>query len=234
MSMMAERRAGPAGKPCGWVWAAWLALACATAPTEALAARDPSQICVDAAAEGARRSGVPFDVMLAVTLTETGRPMDGVLRPWPWAMNLAGESLWLDSAEEALLAAEDAVARGQGNFDLGCFQINHRWHGENFASLDAMIDPATNAAYAADFLAELYSQTGSWPDAVATYHSRTPEFAERYRERFTAIYASLSEGSIPADAPPRPNSFPLLQAGTPSTPGSLVPLSATARPLIGG
>lgn len=211
-----------------------LGLARVLSPAPAPAMADPAQICVDAAAEAAQGSGVPFDVLLAVTLTETGRASGGVLRPWPWAMNLGGESLWLDDAGQALATAEAALADGRTNFDLGCFQINYHWHNENFATLDSMIDPATNAAYAADFLAELYQTSGSWPDAVADYHSRTPEHADRYRDRFTAIHDGLSGGGTLADAPPRPNSFPLLQAGAPGSPGSLVPMATAGRPLIGG
>jgi Transglycosylase SLT domain len=211
-----------------------LALAFAFVPLVISAARDPSQICVDAAAASAENAGVPFDVLLAVTLTETGRSFGGTLRPWPWAMNINGESLWLDSAEDTFAAAEAALAEGRSNFDLGCFQINHHWHGENFTSLRAMIDPSTNASYAADFLSELYEQTGSWQDAVADYHSRTPEHADRYSERFAAIHAALADGGVLADAPSRPNTFPLLQAGTPGSPGSIVPIAPAGRPLIGG
>jgi Transglycosylase SLT domain len=203
-------------------------------PPLASAVSDPSQICVEAAAEASRISGVPFDVLLAVTLTETGRDSDGTLRPWPWAMNLGGESLWLADAMENLAAAEAALAEGRTNVDLGCFQINYHWHSENFGSLEDMIDPVTNATYAADFLARLYDSTGSWPDAVADYHSRTPEHADRYRARFAAIYEGLTTGGMPPDAPPRPNSFPLLQAGAPGSAGSLVPLATAGRPLIGG
>jgi len=210
------------------------ALGPAFGPFASSAALDPAQICVDAAAESAQNTGVPFDVLLAVTLTETGRSIGGSLRPWPWAMNINGESLWLNSAEDSLATAEAALAEGRSNFDLGCFQINYRWHGENFTSLRAMIDPATNAAYAADFLSKLYDQTGSWPDAAAEYHSRSPEHADRYRERFAAIYAGLINGGAVADAPPRTNTFPLLQAGTPASQGSLVPLAPAGRPLIGG
>lgn len=227
--------------PCAaWLWrrlcliCTGLALCVWHFPLMARATPDPSQICVEAAAEASHLSGVPFDVLLAVTLTETGRSIGATLRPWPWAMNLGGESLWLADGMENLAAAEAALAEGRTNVDLGCFQINYHWHGENFASLADMIDPVTNATYAADFLARLYDSTGSWPDAVADYHSRTPEHADRYRARFVAIYEGLNTGGTLAEALPRPNSFPLLQAGAPGSVGSLVPMASVGRPLIGG
>ena len=30
---------------------------------------------------------------------------------------------------------------GQPSFDVGCFQLNYKWHGEHFASIDQMFEP---------------------------------------------------------------------------------------------
>ena len=50
-------------------------------------------------------------------------------------------------------------------------QINHRWHGAHFASLEAMFDPHLNVAYAARFLKELRAREASWTLAVARYNA---------------------------------------------------------------
>ena len=42
-----------------------------------------AEICERAIVEGARREGVPESVLHAISLTETGRPTNGRLRPWP-------------------------------------------------------------------------------------------------------------------------------------------------------
>jgi len=47
-----------------------------------------------------------------------------------------------------------------------------------------MFDPDINATYAAKYLTELYHETGSWAQAAGYYHSRTPEYAQRYAKRF--------------------------------------------------
>lgn len=197
-----------------------------------LAARgDPSALCIDAARTAARETGVPERVLLAVTLVETGRDA----RPWPWTVNVGGEGRWFDTASEAEAHARSMLDQGLTNVDLGCFQLNLRWHSKGFASLADMLDPATNATYAAGFLAENFARTGDWSAAAAAYHSQTPEHAERYRAKFETAYAALDSGDIaPEDPEPRENRFPLLLAGARGTNGSLVPATGAGLRLIGG
>lgn len=54
----------------------------------------------------------------------------------------------------------EQIGQGAGNLDIGCFQLNYRWHGAAFASLADMFDPDRNATYAADYLASHYQRTG--------------------------------------------------------------------------
>lgn len=215
-----------------------LAVALCQWGTPAVAAQDPAALCEDAARHAAAESGVPVEVLLAITLTETGRRQGGALRPWPWAINAAGDSLWFATPAEAIAHAESLLAADRQNFDVGCFQLNVRWHGENFASLGDMFDPRANARHAARFLTDLFAETGDWSRAAAAYHSRTPEFADRYRQKFDTILASLDPA--PQTAPPvrgdterGENGFPLLKAGARGGLGSLVPAVAALRSPIG-
>ena len=208
---------------------------------------DEAAMCDHAAARASERWGVPIDVLRAIALTETGRKHDGAFRPWPWTVNMEGKGVWFDSAEQAKAYVQSHHVRGARSYDVGCFQLNYRWHGHEFASLDAMFDPATNADYAARFLSELHAEFGDWNRAAGAYHSRTPEFAAKYRSRFERIRARVAgtplpepdaeaaqvvaaadPAELPASSPValRVNSFPLLQgAGRPISHGSLVPLS---------
>ncbi|MCB6177937.1 transglycosylase SLT domain-containing protein [Rhodobacter sp. Har01] len=201
------------------------------------AGASPADLCLAAARSAAAETGVPLRVLLALTLTETGRADgDGALLPWPWTLNKGGEGLWFDSRDTALAHLETALAEGATNVDVGCFQLNHRWHAQSFDSLTAMLDPEENALYAARYVFRLYQDTGDWTEAAAAYHSGTPEYAERYLARFEPIYAAL-DGRLPEDRAPDPvreNRFPLLLAGTPQSAGSLVPMSGAGIPLIGG
>ena len=211
------------------LWSCCLALCLTSGPLHST--RDPAALCDDAARIAAQDSPVPLDVLLAITRVETGRGADGMLRPWPWTINQAGSGHWFDTMAEATAAAETALTSGTGNLDIGCFQVNHRWHAENFASLDAMFDPLTNARYAARFLSDLYAETGDWPAAIAAYHSRSEGAATRYLEKIETVMADLPE--TPLAEPPRDNSFPLLKVGAKGSGGSLVPRQSGRRPLIG-
>ncbi len=144
----------------------------------------PADICLRAAAAAAERSGVPYDVLVAIALTETGRAEGGRLRPWPWAVNMQGTGRWFPDRAEAIAFAHRHHRAGARNFDIGCFQLNYRWHRENFASLEEMFEPRANAFYAASFLRRLHAETGDWSAAAGAYHSRTPHHAARYRTRF--------------------------------------------------
>lgn len=201
-------------------------------------ALDAPELCVAAAQNAADRTSVPLPILLAVTLTETGRTTNGRLRPWPWAVNQAGNGHWFETPDDAVQFAETQLDLGLRNFDIGCFQINHRWHSKGFTSTIDMFDPTSNALYAAQFLADLYRETGDWSRAAAAYHSRTPDEAERYKTKFDAILVGLSDQPLPDYAAtivtPRINRFPLLQPGQKTSSGSLVPLLSMAARLIGG
>ena len=207
-----------------------------TLAPETLAPETPA-LCRSAAQKAAHDTGVPLPVLLAITLTETGRKTGGVLQPWPWAINQDGKGHWFSTPEDAVQFAESQLDLGLRNFDVGCFQVNHRWHSKGFRSTEDMFDPASNALYAARFLADLYTEYGDWSLAAAAYHSRTPEFANRYRAKFDTILAGLSDQPLPPDAPqplvPRVNRFPLLQAGLRGSSASLVPLGEGGMRLIG-
>lgn len=200
---------------------------------------DLSVICDRAALNAAARTGVPISVLKAISLTETGRKRNGRFRPWPWTVNMEGKGVWFDSRAEARAYVDTHFARGARSFDVGCFQINYKWHHQNFASLGDMFEPDKNALYAAQYLAELFAEKGNWNAAAGAYHSRTKKYADRYTARFQKFRAAflaeddrpvrLTMAATPATTPrkPRVNTFPLLQAGLGggNALGSLVPLN---------
>ena len=211
---------------------------------------DASAICERAALVASQRTGVPLEVLRAITLTETGRRRGGRFSPWPWTVNMEGKGIWFESRAKALAYVKAQFARGARSFDVGCFQINYKWHGKAFGSIEEMFDPLLNAEYAGRHLRELYREKGNWLDAAGAYHSRTPKFANRYKKRFAALLegparlapAPVLAAAAPAapapEAAPRVNAFPLLigSSGAPASLGSLMPASAGlgARRLIGG
>ncbi|MBO3758354.1 lytic transglycosylase domain-containing protein [Ciceribacter sp. L1K23] len=115
----------------------------------------------------AARYGIPEGILYSVGLTETGRK--GSLQPY--AMNIEGKAVFLSSREEALEAFRQARRSGAKLIDVGCMQINHHFHGENFPSVDAMFEPRRNVEYAAKFLTNLHQRHETWTMAVARYHA---------------------------------------------------------------
>ncbi|MDF2233507.1 lytic transglycosylase domain-containing protein [Albimonas sp. CAU 1670] len=158
-------------------------------------------LCEAAAERAARAEGVPLELMRAISLAETGRPLDGRLAPWPWTVNMEGEGRWFSTPEELLTWVRRRQSQGARSFDLGCFQVNHLWHGAAFEGLEDMLDPESNARYAARFLRALREETGSWEVAAGHYHSRTPDLAQRYRARVLAMAADLPDPFAPEAGP---------------------------------
>lgn len=194
-------------------------------PGIAAAMPDPQSPCATAARAAADVTGVPYAVLIAIAQTETGRNAQDQTATWPWAVNDQGESHYFATQAQAVAHVEAALYAGRRSFDLGCFQLNFRWHGAAFSSLDEMLDPDSNALHAARFLADLYAESGDWSVAAGAYHSRSTELATAYRTRFDRFLALAS--AEPDIAPVRPagNTFPLFQPGGGiGALGSLVPL----------
>lgn len=124
-------------------------------------------VCEQQMIEAAAAESVPLGVLYAVALTETGR--NGILQPF--ALNVEGTSVSATTVSEALTAFSAARRKGKKLIDLGCMQINYHYHGSEFPSVAAMLDPAANVHYAARFLKALRLREGSWAMAVARYHA---------------------------------------------------------------
>lgn len=118
-------------------------------------------------ARASEKHGVPLSMLYAVGLTETGRA--GSLQPY--ALNIEGRAAFGADLAEAVRHFEEARKSGAKLIDLGCMQINHHFHAENFASVAEMFDPAKNVDYAARFLKQLREREGNWTLAVARYNA---------------------------------------------------------------
>lgn len=138
-------------------------------------------ICDKIARDVEITNSLPRNILTSISLVEAGRKHeDGLVQSWPWSLNHAGKSLFFDEKAEALEYLEKNITPEFKNIDVGCMQINVRWHRENFDSLDAMLDPRKNIEYAASFLTTLKSGKGSWEKAIKHYHSATPKLNVKY------------------------------------------------------
>lgn len=143
------------------------ALAAAFTFSFGVATAAAANICEREMASASSRHGIPLAVLYAVGLTESGRKNS----LQPYAMNIDGKAFFGTSAAEAVNRFKLAKKQGARMIDIGCMQINHHYHNEHFASLDAMFEPHANVEYAARFLKSLREREGSWTMAVARYHA---------------------------------------------------------------
>ena len=170
-----------------------LAIMAASAARAAPPSRPPgteAAACTAAINAAERASRLPPKLLGAIGLVESGRPdpVRRVVEPWPWTVNVAGAGHFYGSKADAVAAVRDFEAAGAQSIDVGCMQVSLLYHPAAFSSLDEAFDPQTNAAYAASFLKSLYQEMSSWPQAAASYHSRTPDLAADYGRRVMAAW----------------------------------------------
>ena len=137
--------------------------------------------CVSQILKAQEKYGIPNNILLGIGLQETGhRASDGNLTVWPWSANAAGEGRWFTKRDEAIRWVEAKLKSGVNSVDVGCMQINLRWHPTAFNSVAEGFTPELNVEYAARLLLRLRKQTGSWELAAGSYHSFTPKYRNRY------------------------------------------------------
>lgn len=168
---------------------------------------DAGALCRRAVTVAGRAHGIPEHFMSAIARIESGRKSgDGQINPWPWSINVEGVDHVYDTRDQAVAAVRGFQAHGVRSIDVGCMQVNLLHHPTAFASLEIGFEPTTNATYAATFLAQLFQQTGSWPKAVAAYHSFTPELGDAYQRKVMAVLTEETRkdmAQVDAGASPR-------------------------------
>ncbi|MBT5047464.1 MAG: transglycosylase SLT domain-containing protein [Rhodospirillaceae bacterium] len=143
------------------------------APKMALAGPDSSRICASAihAAELSQR--LPRFLLHAVSLAESGRwdKKAQARIAWPWTVTAGGKGKFFPTKAKALAEVKRLRADGIRNIDVGCMQVNLKYHGHIFGSVEEAFDPVNNVAYAAAWLKSLRDKKGSWAHAVGRYHN---------------------------------------------------------------
>ncbi|MBJ7535911.1 lytic transglycosylase domain-containing protein [Rhodomicrobium vannielii ATCC 17100] len=124
-------------------------------------------LCEREMVAAASKYEIPLGVLYAVGLAETG--IGGNLRAF--SLNLEGKAIYSLDKAQAIERFHAARRDGLRLIDVGCMQLNYYFHGEQFASVDEMLDPRKNVDYAARFLKELKQREGTWTLAVARYNA---------------------------------------------------------------
>lgn len=146
-------------------------------------------VCLDHIREAQGFFEIPVGILTSIGNVEAGRLMTGgEIVIWPWTINQNGKSLFFNNKQQYLNFLSNH--RTKENIDIGCMQISWKWHSNQFGSIFEMADPKKNVHYAARYLRELYSETGSWIKAVKFYHSRLQSKNEKYFKRFSFYFSS--------------------------------------------
>lgn len=125
---------------------------------------------------------IPKNFLYLISLVESGKYNKNSkrLQPWPWTANIEGKSRFFNTKNELIKAIKMYLANGKENIDIGCNQVNYKYHKHNFLSLEQMVSPYHNVGYSAYYLASNYRKTNNWQDAVAMYHSKNPHHSSKY------------------------------------------------------
>ncbi|WP_414644201.1 transglycosylase SLT domain-containing protein [Bosea sp. (in: a-proteobacteria)] len=133
---------------------------------------------------------IPVGVLYSVGLTESGRRNS----LQPYALNIHGRAFFGATKAEAMAEFETSRAKGKKLIDIGCMQINHHYHRDQFPSLDAMFEPALNVEYSAKFLKRLKARHDTWTMAVARYHAGPHNNPAQHRYVCTVIRNMVATG----------------------------------------
>ncbi len=176
---------------------------CAAAPAALASGGEPADgeaspplLCETAIKAAERIRQLPLHLLQAIAFTESGKmsAAHGHRIAWPWTVMAEGEGRYYPSKQAAIDAVRALQARGVGNIDVGCMQVNLHYHGKAFASLEEAFDPVHNVAYATEFLLKLRRDSNSWTRAIKQYHSRERARQLAYRARVYEEWQALKHG----------------------------------------
>ena len=149
----------------------------------------------------AQRAGIPSTVLYAVALHESGVRRNGRIVPWPWSLNVAGQSHRYATRADACAGLQQAIrATPHTRIDAGLGQINLGYHQQRYSTACDLLDPYRNLAIAAEILHEQHTPGEDWLLAIGRYHRPAGgEPAARYR-RSVSRHLARVQGARPTTA----------------------------------
>ncbi len=132
---------------------------------------------------------LPKDILHSISLQESQKAHSkyklGIV--WPWTINVEGKGYYFKSKYDAINFTKKQIELGINSIDVGCMQINLKYHPNAFESLHQAFSPIKNIEYAAQLLRNHYENHGNWHVAVGYYHSATADKASNYRNHVKKI-----------------------------------------------
>ena len=164
------------------IWSIWFVAALMTAAAwgPSASAKVPIylDLCERAVLHEERAQRIPSHLLHAISIAESGRwnkaRKENVA--WPWTVTSGGKGRYYPNKIAAIRAVQRLQRQRVRNIDVGCMQVNLKYHPKAFKSLDEAFDPTANARYAGRFLAQLrqgLERTGEVTRCVGCLHLRT-------------------------------------------------------------
>lgn len=157
---------------------------------------DEAFICMEATTQAEEKYQIQKHLLTSISTIETGQWNEKMQQKmaWPWTINVKGKGYYYKTKDEAIAAANEFRKRGINSFDVGCMQINMKFHGNKFSGLEEAFDPTANVEYAARYLNSLYSRRQNWMQAATDYHSKRPSKARIYKKKLIAAIEKVKQG----------------------------------------
>jgi len=142
-----------------------------------------------------KKFNLPNNLLTSISLVESGIKKENKnFSSWPWTLNVEGKPIYFDTKEDVINYLEQN--RDKKSIDVGCMQINTKYHMSNFNSFAQMIEPEENVRYAAIFLAKLFKRHKSWNKAISRYHSSNPNKQRKYLKKVYSFWNNLRQKKI--------------------------------------
>ena len=140
---------------------------------------------------------IPKNLLLSIGKSESGRILKNNKHViWPWTVNHAGKSLFFDTKKQMQKYVLKHVELNDYNLDVGCMQINLKWHKNNFKKISDMFAIEPNVSYAASFLLQLKNKHGSWDKAIKHYHSSDPNKNKPYLIKVNQFWKNKKDKTV--------------------------------------
>jgi len=148
-------------------------------------------VCAEAAKIAEVEYSIKPELLQTIASVESGRWVEsaGKRIAWPWTIQANGKGHYYKTKAEAIAAVKALQQRGINNIDIGCMQINMKYHGQAFKNIEEAFEPEKNVAYSAKFLRKMYQKNGSWQKTAMQYHSKNHGKGMVYKNRLEKHYA---------------------------------------------
>lgn len=175
----------------------------------------------------AQQAGVPVTMLYAIALQESGMNLQGRHVPWPWSLNVAGQTQRFPNRAAACIALKRALQQFKPTqVDAGLAQVNVGYQQHRYQEPCELLNPYRNLRIAAQILLEQHQPGQDWLTTAGRYHRPAGgEPAARYRAGVSQHLERLQ--AVARTAPNTPPIKPIAAKApaatqTPKSPNTLI------------